>query len=112
MKQLFDKIQEELKSKRLDKSALAKQIGVARGTVYNLNEGTAIGTVFKIIEALGKTPVQFLKELETEIATKETGSIKPPPVVDYQKNYIETLEKLNYANEQLLKHTSKSNKKP
>lgn len=110
MEQLFKKIEEEIKAKRLNKTTIANTIGISRNTVYNLNEGTSIGTIFKIIEALGKTPVQFLTELENETNVAE-GAINQTPPTDYKQNYIEILEKLNYANEQLLEYTTKNKKK-
>lgn len=106
---LYNKIQEEFKRKRIDKTALSKQLGISRNTVYNLNEGTAIGTIFKIIEALGMKPSDFFTEEKSYKNVSALNVIhEEKPIygeVNYKEKYYETLEKLNEANEKLLSYT-------
>ena len=103
--ELFKKIEAEITAKRLNKSELAKKIGVTRSTVYNLNEKTAIGTIFKIIEALGKTPVEFLseekdhKQIASLSLVHEEGAVYG--VIDYKEKYYEVLEENRLLNNEL-----------
>lgn len=106
---LYSKIQEEFKRQRIDKTALSKQLGISRNTVYNLNEGTAIGTILKIIEVLGKQPSYFLQDEKPYKNPNALATIHEEAevygAINYKQKYFETLEKLNAANEKLLSFT-------
>ena len=111
---IYNKIQEEIKRQRIDKTALSKQLGISRNTVYNLNESTSIGTIFKIIEALGKTPCEFLLDEPKKVTAYAANNMSVSALsqiheeavmygeIDYKEKYFETLEKLNAGNEHLL----------
>jgi len=102
----IDKLIEEAK---LTKTSFAKKIGISRDSVYNLDEKTRLSTFLKICEFF-KVPMSELIDedyLKKTAETQKLNVIKEESevyqAVNYKEKYFSTLEKLNAANEKLLK---------
>ena len=90
MRNISDKIIETVKQKNIKISALAKEIGVSRETIYKMSdESVKFSTIKKAAEFLD-VPITYLIEAEP---AKKSSKKKAKPTKPLDKKAIEQVEK-------------------
>lgn len=103
------KIDNLIDSKRLTKTAFAKEIGVSRDTVYKFDENIKLSTIIKICKFFNIKLHELVDEeyLKNDAENGKLDIIKEESevydTINYKEKYLLALEKLNDANEKLLK---------
>ncbi len=109
----YDKLISVVKSNELGVSGLFKKLNISRGNFYYSmeNKTLKVETLEKICEALGVNIVQFFPNSEINYTNKEYHKkrgieiIHEEAIINHKEKYLQTLEKLNIANERLLDFT-------
>lgn len=109
----YKRLIEVVKTNELGVSGLFKKLNVNRGNFYYSieNQTLKVETLEKICEALGISVMQFFpnnNEIEYTNKSYKNRSIEvihEEAPINYKEKYLQTLEKLNIANERLLDFT-------
>lgn len=109
----YIRLENIIKDNELSVSELFKKIDINRGSFYYSikKKSLKVETLEKICEVLGISIFQFFSNNEIEYTNKKYQQkrglevIHEEAPINYKEKYLQTLEKLNIANERLLDFT-------
>jgi DNA-binding Xre family transcriptional regulator len=108
----YNRLKEVIETNSLGISGLFKKLNINRGSFYySIDKKTLkVETLEKICEALGINVLQFFPNNEIEYTNKSNKNrglevIHEEAPINFKEKYLQTLEKLNIANERLLDFT-------